>query len=233
MTLRRVPAGPSRLLRLFGLAWLIGLLRRLFRRRETQERDDASALPEQGYFLPCSLPGRELTANGGLREGSDLVPQPPRNYGDWRHLLEESDRCSTDLAQVLRHGEIPEGAVPQVFELIRCFCERSINHEGRRLSQGLEEIAGNDADGIIMLCTRYSYACARLLFFADVQGMPQHEGGQLATQIREHVVGVLHGVAAGIGNGGGNGEGTAGGASPETDDTAYAITRLERRWMRA
>ncbi|MBT1177629.1 hypothetical protein JS532_08680 [Bifidobacterium callimiconis] len=189
-------------------------------------------------LLPCSLRGRELAANGGLREGSNTgntgknsaaappLPQPPRNYGDWRHLLEDADRCPADLAQALRHGDIPAGATPQIFDLIRRFCERVINREGRRLSQALEEISVTDVDGIIMLCRRYSNSCERLLFVTDVPGMPEHEGGQLVTQIRDHVAGVLHSVATGIGNGG------DGGASPEADDTAYVIRRLERRWMR-
>lgn len=101
-----------------------------------------------------------------------------------------------------------------------------INREGRRLSRELEAIAANDTDGIILLCTRYADSCERLLFFIGVQGMPEHEGGQLAAQIRGHVAGVLHSVANGIGSGGGDGSATV-------DDTIYAITRLERRWMGA
>ena len=225
----------ARVLRLLGLAWIIRLLGNLGRRALTRIGGNGdgggSGAPltaaETDYFLPAADDQRNDTDRQGDVGGRNEPPAPPCNYGDWRSLLENADSCPPGLEHALQRGEIPTGAVPQVFELIRRFCERMINREGRRLSRELEAITANDTDGIVLLCTRYAHSCERLLFFTGVQGMPEHEGGQLAAQIRGHVQGVLHSVANGIGSG------SDSGGSAIADDMTYAITRLERRWMRA
>ncbi|MBT1174055.1 hypothetical protein JS530_00725 [Bifidobacterium sp. LC6] len=141
---------------------------------------------------------------------------PPTTYDQWSALLDARRKSpSKELAAVLRHGSVDAFSAMPVLDMVRRYCEDVLNRETRRLEASLEAY-NTDADAVALICTRYSADCERLLFFADVPGLPAPQVGQLAGEIRRYVSTVLGAVADA-------------GESPQ-DDVWVVIQRLRRRW---
>lgn len=141
---------------------------------------------------------------------------PPVTYDQWSEALRGNPHSSLpELFAALGRGHVNDQCADAVMELIRGYCERTINTETRRLGSRIERDA-DDADAVALECARYSRACERLLFFIDVHGLPTVAVRALSGEISDYVLRVFSSVrhAEGMRN----------------DDAAYCIARLERRW---
>lgn len=140
---------------------------------------------------------------------------PPCTFAQWREVLAPEQQVSTELfVDLLRRGSVPAGTDAAVLELTKRYCERELNRQTRRLRFMLEQCS--DGESVAVSCMRYSRACSRLLFFTGVEGMPRHPAERMAAEIREYVRRVLEAVAQ---------------DAVPSDDVAYCVRRLERRWV--
>ena len=108
-------------------------------------------------------------------------------YGDWVSLIGEENRCTSEMYNLLIDGRFEATASSRIFSLVQGYCERCINRETKRLATALRGGFGSDAEGLQLICSRYSRACERTLFFTSVDGFPAEEGLLLRNEISSHV----------------------------------------------
>lgn len=189
-------------------------------------------LPRIGRLLDALSGARRTRVHEGDPERPDRLPRPwagdapadadanndtapPNAYGQWHTMLADAPSAPTaGFCSLLAAGTVDTDNAMPVLELIRRYCERSLNAETHRLARLLDQNAA-DADGIAVACVRYAHVCERLLFFTDIRGLAAlPQTSRLADQMRAHVASTLRHVGEGC--------------NPPNDDVAYCTARLAR-----
>ena len=143
-------------------------------------------------------------------------------YGDWVSLIGEEDRCTSDMYDSLVNGRFEKIASLMIFTLVQDYCSRCLNRETKRFNIALGQEGGSDVDSVILLSSRYSRLCNRLLFFADVEGFPAKEGRLLYDEIVSYVSGVFSSLKRDF-------EKTEGQAG---EDVVWHLKKLEKHWLK-
>lgn len=141
----------------------------------------------------------------------------PKTYGDWVSLIgdEADSSCDAERARALCAGRFEPSAAERVFALVQAFCTRCLNRQTTQVLARLKELDAADADGFALVCRRYAKACERLLFFRELEQLPQGKTRALEQEMKRYVANVLREV----------------GRSVESDAAAYMLARLERQWL--
>ena len=145
---------------------------------------------------------------------------PPHSFAQWRETLNTLSTLplSADNAAVLASGTLNDSSFASAtLEVIKRFVQTRMNAEKDALTRALAGVT--DSDDFSIIASRYSARCSNLLFFRDIDGLPEQRRAVLDAELRDYMGTVLAQLDDG------NSYTLAG------DDIHYCLSRLARGWQ--